>query len=92
MDDVTRDAAAPEGCALYVPGQLVAEERRGARVGRIAHAWDAEPPVLYRLAGATDPKPWIAWEHHLRLATDSEAAAYELQAGARPLAPQVDPR
>lgn len=80
MADGTRDTAAPEGRARYGVETLVVEERRGDRVGRITKAWDAEPPVLYRLAGATDPKPWIAWEQHLRPATAAEAAAYEADA------------
>lgn len=87
MTDGTRDTPAAEGRARYAIGALVVEDRRGSRVGRVEHAWDAEPPVLYRFAGADDPRPWIAWEHHLRPATKAEIAGYEDVAGARRLPP-----
>lgn len=88
MTDVTRDAATPEEGALYAPGQHVVEDRRDSRIGIVISAWDAEPPILYKLAGATDPKPWLAWERHLRPATPAEAATYEANraAGAGPRA------
>ena len=82
MDHATRGTDAPEGhtgFARYPDGTLVVEDRRGGRVGRVVHAWDSEPPVLYRLAGAADPRPWIAWERHLRPATAAEIAAYEAE-------------
>lgn len=77
MDHATRGTDAPEGHAAYSIGDLVTEERRGNRVGRIDHAWDEAPPVLYRLYGAGQTRPWFAWERHLRPATAAEAATYE---------------
>lgn len=87
MDHATRGPGAPEdrtGFARYDKNQLVVEERRGSRLGTIVYAWDRELPVLYKLAGVGDPRPWIAWERHLRPATAEEAAAYEAD-GARKL-------
>lgn len=77
MTDGTRPEAAPEGHAIYTRGQLVAEDRRDSRVGRVDHAWDEAPPVLYRLYGPGQNRPWFAWERDLRPATEAEVAAYE---------------
>lgn len=77
MDHATPGAGRAEEGAPFPIGQHVTEERRGSRVGRIDHAYDEQPPILYRLYGPRGGKPWIAWHKHLRPATPAEVAAYE---------------
>lgn len=76
MSDGTPHASQQASAAIYPCGALVAEDRRGSRVGRVIKAWDECPPVLYKLASPHGGQPWFAWERDLRPATDAEAAAY----------------
>lgn len=79
MSDGTPRTSQPAVAAIYPTGAYVTEPRRGHRVARVVRAWDECPPVLYKLAGATDERPWFAWERDLRPATAAEAAVYKTQ-------------